>query len=133
MEPTAKRLDWHTLIKTEPETSAKVVSALDKYFEPFAQPPGEVDEYDGKFRVAKGQPCLKCDRPLMNGLLGFLTNEGFTWGLAHGEGHCSVCRWPARMYHFIKDAEGNDVATIRGVCLQYHPDFVEERKKTKVA
>jgi hypothetical protein len=38
-----KHLDWRTLIaiKTAPEGTAE---ALDKYFEPFAQPPGKPDE-----------------------------------------------------------------------------------------
>lgn len=26
----------------------------------------------------------------------------FTWGLAHGDGFCSRCKWPIRMYHFVK-------------------------------
>ena len=26
----------------------------------------------------------------------------FQWGLAHGDGFCSACKWPIRMYHYVK-------------------------------
>lgn len=122
------RFDWHTAITAAPDTSAELVAALDSYFAPFAQPAGEVDEYDGKWRVVEGHPCLKCDKPL-SGLVSFLLGGGFTWGIAHGEGHCSACHWPARAHHFIKMADGSDAATIRNFVLQYHPDFVTEKKR----
>jgi hypothetical protein len=126
-----KHLDWRTLIaiKEAPEGTAE---ALDKYFEPFAQPPGKPDEYDGRFTIDDGQPCLKCDKPLV-GLSSFVFGGGFTWGLAHGEGFCAHCKWPARAYHFIKKLDGSELATLRNVILQYHPDYVETRKKTKAA
>jgi hypothetical protein len=47
----------------------------------------------------------------------------FTWGLAHGEGHCSSCGYPTRMYH--RRVEG--VSTFP---LQYHPDEFARREKT---
>lgn len=131
--PDVKHLDWRTLIviKTAPEGTAE---ALDKYFEPFAQPPGKPDEYDGRFTIDDGQPCLKCGENLAGGLSDFLFGKGgFEWVLAHGEGHCKNCGWPARAYHFIKNADGSDLATLRNVILQYHPDCVETRKKTKAA
>jgi hypothetical protein len=46
----------------------------------------------------------------------------FTWGVTHGEGFCCKCHWPARLYHFIKDAEGKETRVVR--LLQYHPDQI---------
>ena len=50
----------------------------------------------------------------------------FTWGLVHGEGHCYKCGWPARLYHFVKDADGEDARVVR--LLQYHPDSISLRE-----
>lgn len=93
----------------------EAVEDLTAYFARFAKP-----EWGDTPSV--GCKCIKCG----NYLSGFLGT--FTWGLCHGEGFCSSCKWPARAYHFIKDRHGEDLATIRGVILQYHPDEVEERK-----
>jgi hypothetical protein len=124
---TVERLDWRTLIEPKAETPPDIIAALDKYFEPFAQGPFTVKP-DGKRDFGK-QPCLKCDAPLSGGLAEALLGEGgFEWGLAHGEGHCRKCRWPARAYHFIKDADGKDLMSIRGFIIQYHPDFVSKKK-----
>jgi hypothetical protein len=54
---------------------------------------------------------------------------GFVWGLVHGHGHCRNCGWPATPYHFIKDRDGKDLATVRGVLLQVHPNEVSVRKQ----
>lgn len=110
-EPIA-RLDWRTLITLEASTPADVAEALDAYFTPFAQPALKDGRVDATF------PCLRCGKA-QTGLAGFFLGGGFRWGLAHGEGHCGECGWPARAYHHIRD-----VATIRGVILQYHPDEV---------
>ncbi len=71
-----------------------------------------------------GMPCLRCDKPLV-GMLAFMHGGGFEWGIAHGEGHCANCRWPARAYHFIKDNEGSELLTIRNLVLQVHPADIE--------
>lgn len=49
-----------------------------------------------------------------------LFSPQFVWGLAHGEGYCATCGYPARAYHSI---EG--VGDIRHLILQYHPDGLE--------
>lgn len=122
-----EHLDWHTLIHAKSDTSPEIIKALDEYFAPFAQPPGETK--DGKFHVKDGHPCLKCGEAL-TGLASMLIGSGgFRWGLAHGEGNCSKCGWPARMYHFIKDDKGEELMTVRGFLLQYHPDAVTMRGK----
>jgi hypothetical protein len=50
----------------------------------------------------------------------------FTWGLTHGEGHCTECGWPARLYHFIKDESGNETRVVK--LLQVHPDAIDADK-----
>jgi hypothetical protein len=128
-KPTAERLDWRTLFKPKDDLPPETIKVFDEYFSCFAQPPMKVDE-DGKNNVGD-QPCLKCGEPLTGGLKNFLLGKGgFTWGLAHGEGFCANCKWPARAHHFIKDADGKgDLMTIHNLVLQYHPDFVEVRKR----
>lgn len=127
MTKEVQKMDWRTLIDATADAPASIIAALDKYFDAFAQP--DIKIVDGKKQLGD-LPCLKCDEPLAGGLTSFLLGKGgFTWGLAHGEGHCKGCGWPARAHHFIKDAEGEDVATIRNVILQYHPAYVKVRKK----
>lgn len=125
--PDAKRLNWRDLILVADDTPAEIIKALDDYFAPFAQPEGEM--VDGKFKYGERQPCIQCDAPMLGSLVDqFLGEAGFTWGLVHGEGHCRHCGWPARLYHFIKDENGEDLATIRNVLLQYHPSVVSKRE-----
>lgn len=97
------------------DAEREAIEDLAAYFTIFAKP--EAGEHKNL-----GCKCLKCGE-YIGGLLGT-----FTWGLCHGEGFCGACKWPARAHHFIKDRHGADLATIRGVVLQYHPDEVEERK-----
>lgn len=121
-----EHLDWRTIIEAKAETPQATVDALDAYFHGFAQP--VITIVDGKKSLGK-MPCLKCGEPTADGIMSFLTGKGgFTWGIAHGEGFCANCRWPARAHHFIKDANGEGVVTLRNFVLQYHPDFVSERK-----
>ena len=61
--------------------------------------------------------CLGCGEDLYRaGIAGFLLGAAtFTWGLANGEGYCSGCGYPTRMYHRLPEG----TATFP---LQYHPD-----------
>lgn len=129
MSTEIAHMDWRTVMSAKPDTPDATIKALDDYFFSFAQIPIEKAD-DGKTIIAK-QPCLKCSEPLSGGGLAesFFGKGGFEWGLAHGEGHCRGCGWPARAYHFIKDADGNDVMTIRNIVLQYHPDFVSTKRR----
>lgn len=78
----------------------------------------KLDEYCAHF-AALGErdpawgsrTCLCCGAPL-SGLVG-----RFRWGLAHGEGECGACGYPARAIHRI---EG--IGTLSTVVFQYHPD-----------
>jgi hypothetical protein len=84
------------------------------YLNHYAKPKPKKEGWFGE-----APPCLVCDAV-----------NSFEWGLVHGEGRCAECGWPATLYHFIKDRNGNDLATIRGVLLQYHPDSIEIREPT---
>lgn len=80
---------------------------------------GALDEFPSEYLTVFAAPtdnvCLCCG--------GYGT---FTWGLAHGEGHCCKCSWPARLYHFIKSADGEKKRIVK--LLQYHPDQVSLRR-----
>jgi hypothetical protein len=123
-EARVERFNWRDLIEAKPDTAESIIAALDAYFVPFAAPPMDRAE-DGKVSIIDNHPCLNCGEE-QTGLTAQMLGSGFTWGIAHGEGFCGNCKWPARLYHFIKDANGNEVTTIRGFLLQYHPDFVEK-------
>ena len=89
-------------------------------------PPKEGATYVGAFlppRVVKGSiTCVGCGGNLYEpGVFGAIIST-FEWGLANGEGHCSRCGYPTRMYHRF---EGRGTATFP---LQYHPDELEERR-----
>lgn len=90
------------------EDTTELRAAIEAYLKPFAKPNDE-----GK--------CLSCGTvQLMAALLG-----GFTYGLVHGEGYCSKCKWPGRANHYFKDKNGEDIGSMRMI-LQYHPDVVTE-------
>lgn len=73
------------------------------------------DTYFAGFAKLTDAKCLCCGTSLRCVLgLGFF--GGFEWGLAHGEGHCSYCRYPMRGHHHV-----DGVGTIRNLFLAYHP------------
>jgi len=102
---------FHTKDGSPPDPN--VQAAIDKYLAPFAVPAEE-----GK--------CLRCGS-IQGGLMGAILG-GFTYGIQHGEGWCSNCNWPARANHYIKDASGKTILTLRAI-LQYHPDVVVQKQE----
>ena len=77
-------------------------------------------------RAGDGVTCIGCGGDLwVPGIVGFLCGATFTWGLANGEGHCSGCGYPTRMYHRPPELEGK-TGTFP---LQYHPDDLERRTR----
>ena len=70
----------------------------------------DLDEYLAAF--LPGEKCPKCDSTF-GGLLG-----SFTWGITHGSGFCSECRYPVRVYH--KTKKGWTFERI----LAYHPSVL---------
>lgn len=63
--------------------------------------------------IFPSEPCICCGE-----------EYAFRWGLEHGTGYCFACKWPGTLYHFIKDRDGNDLTTVRGILLWAHPEFV---------
>ena len=107
------RLNWRKLL-TATGLTAEAEAALEAYFARFL-PPG---------------PCVMCGEQLGtrrgHELMDFLLGAGtFEWGLAHGEGFCRTCHYPARAYH-------RDVGpiTFLQVILQYHPSELTKREKS---
>lgn len=90
---------------SEPEDGAKMMAELDAYLAHFV----ELGERDPAW---KSRLCICCGATLT----GLLTGS-FRWGLAHGEGNCCVCGYPARAIHRI-----DGVGTLSTLVLQYHPD-----------
>ena len=81
-----------------------------------------IDAYVKAFTPMQDNKCICCGEPqgarnLADVVLG---TARFKWGLAHGEGRCSECGYPARAIHYI--GKGDDEIVMRNVLLQYHPD-----------
>jgi hypothetical protein len=89
-----------------------------------------LDEYLGHFAApAVDGKCLACGSLLVapDDIRAVLFDATFTWGLAHGEGYCRACGYPARAIHYIDlDDEGSKVTLPR--VFQYHPDELRERE-----
>ena len=96
--PRMTMADAFTNSSTDP-VPAEGVKALDEYLRVFTMP------VEGK--------CICCNLPLGGLLLGT-----FQWGIAHGEGICGRCGWPARAYHRPKEGP----VEFFSVILPYHPD-----------
>lgn len=111
--PTLEELQAANLPKATPAdvgidftdtTTEELRATLTEYFGHF------VGRVDGKFSC----PCCA-------------GTGTFTWGIAHGEGHCTTCGWPHRAYHFIKDKNGEQI--MRHVTiLAYHPSELSRRE-----
>ena len=76
------------------------------------------DSYLSQFAKLADARCLCCGNQL-SCWLGMGLFGGFEWGLTHGEGHCSHCRYPMRGHHRV---EG--LGTIRNLFLPYHPSLI---------
>jgi hypothetical protein len=85
----------------DPAVVAELMNKADLYCNAFALPTGK---------------CICCGEQLTGGkdILNFLGT--FTWDIAHGEGYCGKCHYPARAIHRI-----DGVGTLSGFILQYHP------------
>jgi len=97
-----------------PRCSAENLRGLpDPYLSVFAPPRLTRDH--------EGVTCLGCGADLYRpGVAGWIIGATFDWGLANGEGHCSRCGYPTRMYHRLPDGSAS-------FPLQYHPDELERR------
>ena len=84
----------------------KLVNATNEYLKIFVAPDEE-------------KRCICCDK-LLGGLLGT-----FEYGLAHGEGKCSECGYPARANHYVEIPDLGEMSFVN--ILQYHPDQLKPR------
>ncbi len=85
-------------ITFEPDAPTELIEAIDSYLTAFDAP--IITGRDGLIQSA-----LKCSRS--KPLSGFLGT--FVWGIRHGEGRCSSCKRPARAFHTIRDAAGEEL------------------------
>ncbi len=76
------------------------------------------DTYLSQFAKLTDARCLCCGQQL-SCWLGMKLFGGFEWGLVHGEGHCTYCRYPMRGHHRV---EG--LGTICNLFLPYHPSLL---------
>ena len=85
----------------------------------------DVDRYLQDFCVSK--KCIVCGSTL-TGLFG-----SFEWGIAHGEGYCSNCGYPARAYHTVNDREHKPIFEHAAFVLQYHPEVLADRDGRRIS
>jgi hypothetical protein len=89
----------------------------------------QVEEYLKQFVLSKDGKCICCGERQgvtdhTDWIRSALTGSAkFTYGIAHGEGFCSACHYPARANHYIGD--WFKWQTI----LQYHPDGLSFDRK----
>ena len=103
------RLKWGDILKSDEPLSAEDEKALSDYF--------------SAFTLLEGNACPGCGEKLTGSLLeSFIGSATFTWGICHGEGFCSKCRYPARGLHY-------NVGPIEqlALVLPYHPDDLIQR------
>jgi hypothetical protein len=72
-----------------------------------------LNDYLGHF-LPPSDKCVSCGA-VQAGLMGALLG-GFVYGLAHGEGACGRCGYPARANHY----DFGPIKSFHGI-LQYHP------------
>jgi hypothetical protein len=105
------RLDWRDLVSRGTLDGSGITDdhhqSLDERFSVFVAP-----RYDGTGELV--DDCIGCGASWY----------GFTWGMAHGEGHCHACGYPARGYHY--DIAGVDRRL--DAVLQYHPDELRQQR-----
>jgi hypothetical protein len=117
-------LDYTTFTQeTKDGITPEMRTMLAEYFSIFA-PLTCLPEDAPKDAKPPEQTCIGCGYKLTGLFAGLLGPGGFTWGLAHGEGHCCYCGWPGRAHHYIKDKEGADMISLHNFVLQYHPEHV---------
>jgi hypothetical protein len=86
------------IVKDADTLSEGARSRLSEYLSGFHAP--AYKENAGGERT--GIACPACDSRVYSGDILDALLPGFEWGIAHGDGFCISCKWPIRMYHFIK-------------------------------
>lgn len=113
----------------------RIMKIIDDYFHQFIAPIRDPKITNGEETTQ--EVCPACGEGFTGLLASLGVGAGIEWGLAHGEGNCSKCRWPYRGHHFIYDpeelqsaeaapgaAKPEPLLTIHNMFLAYHPDNV---------
>lgn len=82
-----------------------------------------------KMFLAPGEPhkmCVGCETLLIGKNIIESLGSTFEWGIAHGEGHCAKCGYPARGIHRVK-LDDKDGELVINQVLQYAPEGLEIR------
>lgn len=116
------RFDWRSLLKSNAEGKSVDDGARDLLADEGKDPDAGIatmDAWARQFTPMANGKCINCGAlqggDLIQSAFGLAR---FTWGLAHGSGHCADCGYPARAYHY-------DLPLFKGMAnliLQYHPD-----------
>lgn len=92
----------------------------------------QLDVYYHHFTDLVDRKCIGCGSTLVGKDLvdSYIVGATFEWGLAHGEGHCVECGYPARALHYVKfDNDEGELKFSR--VLQYHPSELKHRDEEK--
>ena len=91
------------IVKDANTLSEEAKSRLDKYLNGFLEPQFRHDKDDEPNTIV----CPACRSHIYAGGLMDAMFSTFEWGIVHGDGFCGKCRWPIRMYHFVR-LDGDD-------------------------
>lgn len=115
------RLSWRSFIKIEEgKLEPEQERALYEYFSKF------IPNTNKRFGTGDDLTidCVGCGKLLAGGIVGLFLGQTFTWGIAHGEGYCRECGYPARAIHY-------DVGPIKRLefIFQYHPEEIRSNEE----
>lgn len=86
------------IVKDAETLSAEARERLDEYLRGFLAPAFRHDK-DGEPNTIV---CPRCKSQIYAGGIEDALFSVFQWGIAHGDGFCGSCKWPIRMYHFVR-------------------------------
>ena len=91
------------MVKDAETLSDTAKDKLGEYLNGFLEPQFQHDRDDEPNTIV----CPACRSHIYSGGIMDALMSSFEWGIVHGDGFCSQCRWPIRMYHFV-DLDGDD-------------------------
>ena len=91
------------IVKDVDTLSDGAKARLSDYLDGFLEPTFRHDKDDEPNAIT----CPSCNSQIYAGGVMDALLSTFTWGIVHGDGFCGECKWPIRMYHFIK-LDGDD-------------------------
>ena len=127
-------LEIEDFAKVDHEKSdERTLQLMRDYFHRYAAPVTDPNSPDH-------QVCPACGEKFTGLMANLGLGVGIEWGLVHGEGNCSYCRWPYRGHHFIWDPKDIDdegrkkegaepLMTVHNFFLAYLPEHVTGWKR----